>query len=305
VIDRKNFLSGDIYLLKQLESMIKYIVMVFVGACSFGILSTFAKLAYREGYSAAEITFSQAFISMVLLWLFTFLQRKTGQPANRNIWLSLLLTGATIGLTTFVYYLSVLYIPASLAVVILMQFTWMGALLEWIFFKKKPGWKQITIMVLILGATVLASGLLNIHAKEIPLKGILLALGSALLYAMYIVASSRTIKQISSLRKSAIIMTGSALGIFIANAGTLVADNHLNMELLKWALFFAMFGTIIPQVLFAKGIPGAGAGISAIIMTVELPVAVITAHIILNEPVTLTQWIGIIVMLLAMTLMKV
>lgn len=288
--------------------MIKYIAMVFAGACSFGILSTFAKLTYREGYSAAEITFSQAFISMLILWAFTSLLDKTNHTTtalnNRKIWISLLLTGATIGLTTFVYYVSVLYIPASLAVVILMQFTWMGTLLEWLCFKKKPGWEQITVMVLILGATVMASGWLNIHAEEIPLKGILYALGSALLYAIYVVASSRTIKQISSLRRSAIIMTGYTLGIFIVNARALLADSHFNVALLKWALFFAMFGTLIPQVLFAKGIPRVGAGISAIIMTVELPVAVITAHVLLQEPVTFTQWIGIIVMLLAMAFMN-
>lgn len=284
--------------------MIKYIVMVFAGACSYGILSTFAKLTYREGYSAAEITFSQAFISMAILWVFTLLQRKQA-AVSREAWLSLLLTGATIGVTTFVYYVSVLYIPASLAVVILMQFTWMGTLLEWLFFKKKPGLMQIIIIAFILGATVLASGFLDIHTKEIPLQGILYALGSAFLYAVYVVASSRMIKQVSALQKSAIIMTGYTLGILLVNAGTLLTENHFNIALLKWALFFAVFGTIIPQVLFAKGIPRVGAGASAIIMTVELPVAVLTAHVVLNEPITFIQWIGIIIMLIAMALMNV
>jgi len=290
--------------------MIKYIAMVIAGACSYGILSTFGKLAYRDGFSAAEITFSQAFISMVVLWSFCSLQNRINHKAtplriNRKIWISLLLTGATIGLTTFVYYLSVLYIPASLAVVLLMQFTWMGTLLEWLWFKKKPGRGQIMIIVLILGATVMASGLLNIHTEQIPLKGILYALGSALLYAVYVVASGRTISQVSSLQRSAIIMTGYTLGIFVVNAHVLWTIDHFNLLLLKWALFFGVFGTLIPQVLFSKGIPKVGAGVSAIIMTVELPVAVITAHILLHEPVTCYQWIGIIAMLLAMALMNV
>lgn len=279
--------------------MIKYILMVFAGACSFGILSTFAKLAYREGYSAADLTFSQAFVAMVVLWALTLLQDKT-RPALKIRW-SLLFTGATIGITTFVYYVSVRYIPASLAVVILMQFTWIAALLEWLFFKKKPGLEQLIIMVVILGATVMASGFLDLHSREIPLKGILFALGSALLYAVYVVASSRVNADISSLRKSAVIMTGSTLGIFIVNAPVLLTTSHFN---LKWALFFAFFGTIIPQVLFVKGIPKVGAGISAIIMTVELPVAVMTAHLLLHEPVTFTQWIGIIIMLIAMAVMN-
>lgn len=284
--------------------------MVFVGACSFGILSTFVKLAYREGYTAAEITFSQAFISMIILWLLVLFRDKTDLPDPSplklwKIWTSLLLTGAAIGLTTFVYYISVSYIPASLAVVILMQFTWMGALLEWLCFKKNPGRVQLIIMGLIVGATVLASGLVNNHAGAIPVKGIMYALASALLYAIFIVANSRVKNQIPLLRKSAIIMTGYTLGIFIVNAPVLWSHMHFDYGLLKWIIFFGIFGTMIPQLLFAKGIPQVGAGISAIIMTVELPVAVITAHALLNEPVGLLQWSGIALMLLAMGILNV
>jgi drug/metabolite transporter (DMT)-like permease len=289
--------------------MIKYISMVFAGACSFGILSTFVKLAYREGYSAAEITFSQAFISMIILWLLVLFRGRTDQLSPSpfkiwKIWTSLLLTGAAIGLTTFVYYISVRYIPASLAVVILMQFTWMGALLEWLFYKKNPGRAQLIIMALIIGSTVLASGLANNHTGVIPLQGVLYALASALLYAIFIVANSRVKNQVSFLRKSAIIMTGYTLGVFIVNARALLTNNHFDYGLLKWILFFGMFGTMIPQLLFAKGIPQVGAGISAIIMTVELPVAVITAHALLNEPISAVQWLGISLMLIAMGLMN-
>ena len=50
----------------------------------------------------------------------------------------LLFTGSAIGLTNFFYYESVSYISASLAIVILMQFTWFSLLLEWLIFKSKP-----------------------------------------------------------------------------------------------------------------------------------------------------------------------
>lgn len=302
--------------------MTKYIVMVFAGACSYGILTTFAKLAYREGYSAAEITFSQAIVSMFALWLLASFRGSRGatdpyrsatakdqsrfiRPTGTSVWWPLLLTGVAIGLTTLVYYLSVRYISASLAIVILMQFTWIGALLEWLCYKKKPGGVQVIIMVVIVGATIVASGFTNSRQMVVSVPGVLLALGAALLYAMYVVANSRTPKQISPFRKSAIIMTGSAVAIFAANAVPLLANNHFDLRLLKWALFFSLFGTVIPQVLFSKGMPHIGAGVSAIILTAELPVAVITAHVVLHEPVSAGQWAGIVVMLLAMASMNI
>jgi drug/metabolite transporter (DMT)-like permease len=276
--------------------MFKYILMVFAGACSFGILSTFVKLAYRQGYTAADITFSQALISMLVLWLLVLAQQKKVRVSAKDLSF-LLFTGAAIGITTFVYYISVHYISASLAIVVLMQFTWLSALLDWLLFKKPASRTQIIIMLVIIAASILAGGLTSLHAS---LKGVLIALGAALLYAIYVVANSRTVRNISPLYKSAVIMTGSALGILLVNANSI---SHFDFPLLKWALFFALFGTIIPQVLFARGIPKIGAGISAVIMTAELPVAVITVHIVLHEHVSFMQWIGIIVMLMAIVIM--
>lgn len=282
--------------------MTRYIFMVFAGACSFGILSTFVKLAYREGYSAAEISLSQAFTGLLVLWVLHFFFRK-----DKGFALSwpVLFTGAAIGLTTFFYYVSVMYIPASLAIVLLMQCTWMGILLDWMLFKKHPGWVQGFVTLLILAGTIMASGVVTNPAREISMKGVCYALCSALMYAGFIVANSRTGQHIETLKKSVIIMLGSTLSIFIVNAHQLVVSNHFDLGILKWALFLALFGTIIPPVLFAKGIPKVGAGISGIVMTAELPVAVICSHIVLNEPVGWLQWAGVMVMLLAIVLLHV
>jgi drug/metabolite transporter (DMT)-like permease len=76
--------------------------MVFAGACSFGILSTFVKLAYREGYTAAEISFTQALAGMVVLWILYLLRQRRREKTTPGQWGWLLLTGASIGLTSFV-----------------------------------------------------------------------------------------------------------------------------------------------------------------------------------------------------------
>lgn len=289
--------------------MTRYIVMVFAGACSFGILSTFVKLAYRKGYSAATIAASQAFTGLVVLailfWLFK--RRQPGHAAfqlARQHWMPLFFTGIAIGLTTFVYYVSVQYIPASLAIVLLMQFTWMGMLLEWLLHRKRPGWLQVVATVVILAGTIMAGGLLPLHAVAWPIKGILYALASALFYAIYVVANSRTSNGLHPVAKSVVIMLGSTTGIVLVNARSLMTDSYIDAGLIPWALFLALFGTIIPPVLFAKGIPKIGAGISAIIMTAELPVAVICSHLLLQEPVDAWQWTGVVIMLVAIGILQ-
>jgi drug/metabolite transporter (DMT)-like permease len=284
--------------------------MVFAGACSFGILSTFVKLAYREGYAAAEISASQAFTGMLVLWVWVWLRSKKQQaPLTltpiKSCWWQALLTGAAIGLTTFLYYVSVRYIPASIAIILLMQFTWMGVLFDRIFFNKKADAIQLITIAIILTGTIMASGMNNIQVDAPFIKGALCALASAFFYALYVVANSRYGNALPAPQKSAMIMTGSTLGILIVNVQQLVVGSHFDTGIIKWALFLAVFGTIIPPVLFAKGIPKIGAGISAIIMTAELPVAILCAHLILGEKLSTVQWAGIIIMLLAIVWMNV
>lgn len=290
--------------------MNKYILMVFTGACSFGILSTFVKLAYREGYTPAEISFTQAFIGMTVLWLLVFIQERrkndiAADQIERTPWWSLLFTGAAIGWTTFVYYVSVQYIPASVAIVLLMQFTWISMLLEWCFFNQKPAGSQLAVTAVILTGTFMASGWLNTQAGTLSVTGILYALGSALLYAVYVVANSRLSNNVHPLKKSAVMMIGSSMGIFVVNASSLITSIHVDVSLIKWAVFLAIFGTIIPPVLFARGIPKTGVGLSAMLMTAELPVAVICSHIVLREEVGTVQWLGILVMLLSILVLNV
>lgn len=289
--------------------MTKYILMVFAGACSFGILSTFVKLAYKEGYTAAGISLAQAFTGMLVLWLWVYIRKLWRQEAVsravlRGCWWQVAGTGTAIGLTTFVYYTSVHYIEASLAIVLLMQFTWMSVLLERILFKKKADALQLITIALILAGTLMASGMPPVRANGPLLKGTLYALASAFLYALYVVANSRCGNALPAPQKSALIMTGSTIGIGLVNVQSLTTGHHFDAGLLKWALFLAVFGTIIPPVLFAKGIPKIGAGISSIIMTAELPVAMLCAHLLLGEKISGLQWTGILLMLLAIVWMN-
>src|SRR6218665_119260 len=117
--------------------MNKYIIIVALGALSFGMLSSFAKIAYGEGYSPAEITLTQALVGTLILWSIALFKKfKNGNKLVLD-W-KLLLAGTTMGSSAYTYYLSVAYIPASLAIVLLMQITWLSILVEWIVFKKKP-----------------------------------------------------------------------------------------------------------------------------------------------------------------------
>lgn len=279
-------------------------LLVFAGACSFGILSTFVKVAYSQGHTADNIAGSQALCGALVLWALYLLRKPATGPSSSKAW-EVLPAGASIGMTSYLYYLSVQYIPASVAIIFLMQFTWIGLLLEWIIYRKRPGRVHVLSICLIAAGTVMASGMLTQQAAPLPLKGILLVIASAAVYAVYVIVSGRVGNDMPVLKKSAMMMTGSAIAILLVARPGFIFQMDVWPALAGWSIFLALFGTIIPPVLFSAGIPRIGTALSAIIMTAELPVAILTSHLVLKEQVSLLQWCGVAIMLLAMILPNV
>lgn len=284
---------------------LKYIFMVLLGGTMYGTMSSFVKLSYTHGFNAAELSFWQAFLAALLLGLCAFFSRKNtnDQLVHKNV-LPLLLTGCAIGLTNFLYYKSVQYIPASLAIVILMQFTWLSLLLEWTVFARKSSRIELLTVFFILIGTVMAGGVIETEEWTFSFHGVWLALCSSMTYAVYIVANGRVGKSVRWQSKSMAIMVGSSSCIFAINSGIIVDGSYLCDEFMLWAVFLAVVGTTIPTALFAAGISKIGAGISSILMTIELPVAILCARIVLKEHITPLQAAGILVMLASIAAMN-
>lgn len=285
--------------------MLKGIILVLFGACSFGILSTFVKLAYADGYSLSDVTGTQAFFGAILLWLFYFIQTKIGKkvyPKSETHWFKLLAAGTFTGLVSMFYYQCVKLVPASLAIILLMQFVWISVLLELFIYKKKPSKMQILAVAIILGGTVLASGFTEAKANNIHVEGIVYGMLAALCYAIFLMLNGKLGNDYPPLKKSALMITGACILIFIVLPPTFLVNGNLSGSLLKWGIILAVFGTFIPPLCFASGIPRIGLTLSSILSSAELPVAVLMSSLVLHEEVNLIRWIGVVVILSALIL---
>lgn len=287
--------------------MLKGILLVLFGACSFGILSTFVKLAYAEGYTLGDVTGTQALFGAVLLWSIYLIQRKTKskeakKPIIKTHWLKLVLAGTFTGLVSLTYYQCVKLIPASIAIILLMQFVWISVLLEFIFFKKRPNRLQILAILFILVGTVAASGYYENSGGNLNLLGIGYGLVAALCYAVFLMLNGNLGNEYPPIQKSALMITGACILIFLVLPPAFLFNGALGGSLLKWGLILAIFGTVIPPLCFASGIPKVGLTLSSILSSVELPVAVSMSALVLQEEVSLIKWIGVIIILSAMIL---
>jgi len=279
-------------------------IAVFIGAASFGILSTFVKLAYEKGFTLAEVTGIQAALGAFILWVLWLIVkiRKANKQALLNntsktpTW-KVIASGSCTGLVSILYYKSVELVPASMAIVLLMQYIWIGQLLELMVFKIKPSISQIVLIICILGGTILATGLMEDPIDSFSLEGIIYGLLAATAYAIFIILSGRIGNDYPVLHKSALMITGALLLIILILQpfSLFQAETLLNIQV--YGLILAVFGTVIPPLLFAYGMPKTGYSLGAVLTAVELPIAVCMSYFVLNESVSWLKWLGVLFIL--------
>lgn len=282
--------------------MFRGILFVFLGACSFGILSTFVKLAYQEGFSLGEVTGAQAGFGLSVLWGIVLVRQISKKEMHVSSWvdkLKLLAMGTSTGMVSILYYKCIETVPASIAILLLMQFTWISLLFEAIRKKKAPSAVEIGTVVLILFGTALAGRLFSEATLVYDWIGILYGLGAAFCYALFILINNAAGNNLHPTLKSAILLSGACLLIFAIFPPLFLVNGALGNGLLKWGLALSLFGTVIPPLFYAYGTPRTGLALGAILSTAELPVAVLMSSIVLKEEVTFVQWLGVVVILSA------
>ena len=276
-------------------NLTKFGILVFLGGCCYGILSTFVKLAYSNGFIINEVLGSQFLFGTIFIWLIAlFIKDKRIQVKHVLI---LLLCGTTMGLTGLFYYQSLQYIDASIAIILLFQFTWIGILLDTVFNKVKPDRIKVVAVCLLLFGSILASGLLGAQGATFSLIGTIWGLMSAITFAMFIFVSGRVATTVHPIVRSAVMSTGGAIFILLLFPPTFLISGALMEGLWVYGAILGFFGVLLPPILFNVGMPKVGSGLGTILSASELPTAVFMSLLVLKEVVTLVQWVGVMIIL--------
>jgi drug/metabolite transporter (DMT)-like permease len=289
------------------NNILKGVFFVAFGATSYGMLATFVKMAYSEGYTTAEVTTSQfvlGILGVLLINAFQKIKHKENvvKATPKNIF-NLMLAGTSLGMTSLFYYLAVKYIPVSIGIVLLMQTVWMGVLLEMILEKKLPSKQKIIAVFIVLMGTVLATNIINNDIK-LDWRGIAWGVLAAASFTTTMFTANRVAIGISSAQRSLYMLLGGAVIVFsFALATQTTAFNFAIF--IKWGIILALFGTIIPPMLMNIGFPLTGIGLGSIVSAIELPVSVMMAYILLNEKVIFLQWVGIVLIIIAIIIMNI
>ncbi|MFK9090846.1 EamA family transporter [Bacillus salipaludis] len=268
-----------------------YALIVLLGGCCYGALSTFVKLAYTAGFTMAEVTGSQYLMGTLLIWIVALFSKKKKLTLAKIG--KLLISGIPLGLTGLFYYQSLQSLSASLAVIFLFQFVWIGSLFEWFFYRKTPTiGKAVSIGILVIGS-ILAAGVITEGSGQMTWQGTVWGLLSALTYTTFIFLSSSVEKETPAVQKSALFATGGLVTVLLLVHPTELFHLPVLIGVAPYGLYLGLLGVALPPLLFTIGMPHIGPGLGTILTSSELPVAVILSSLVLTEHVSMSQWLGV------------
>jgi drug/metabolite transporter (DMT)-like permease len=266
-----------------------------LGALGFAFKSVLIKSAYRYGVDAETLLcLRMGYALPWLLLMALLLERHEPMTLVRRDWNELAVLGL-LGyyLSSYLDFLGLRYISASLERIVLFIYPTLVVLLSALFLRR-----PITRNVAILLAASYAGVALSVMGDLKPgvqgtALGVALVLGSALCYATYLMRSGRTVARLGSTRVTA-YATSIACVICVLQFFTLkpLSALHQPWQVHALAISMSVFSTVLPIWLYTEATRRLGASTTAMIGSLGPIFTLMLAYAFLEESVSLAQWVG-------------
>ena len=279
------------------ESQLTGTLFALLAAFGFSLKAILVKLAYAwHGVDAIALLALRMLFALPFFLALAWQTRASGARLSAGDWLRL----GWLGLTGY-YLASILdfwglaYITAGLERLILFTYPTLVVVIgAWLGRRTVARREGLALALSYAGiALAFASDLRLSTDRAALLLGSGLVFGSAVAYALYLLASGATIARVGARRTAAyamLISTGLVLAQFVVTQPLAALRQPLSIYGL--ALAMAVFSTVLPSVLLAEAIKRSGAGRVALIGSAGPIITIYLGVVALGEPATGVQLVG-------------
>ncbi len=259
---------------------------IVLSAAGFGAMAIFAKLAYQDGVSLSTMLFLRFTFAGLLLAAWGMAHGQAWPRGRDLLWL-LAMGGVGYVGQSYCYFSALQHASAGLVALLLYLYPAIVTLLSALAFGRSigpaRGW---AVAVALAGTALTVGGDLNTE----PL-GIVLGIGAALIYSIYILAGEGVMRRVPPLPAATVVMLAAAAvyGGAAFNAG--LAPPATSAGWLA-VLAIAIFSTLLAILGFLKGMEKLGATDASTLSTLEPLITIGLAAVVLGEVVSEVQLLG-------------
>ena len=270
---------------------------------TYGLNPLFGVPLMKNGAAIESILFFRYAIAVLFLGLFLLLSKQSFKISRKEAGV-LLVLGLLYTSSSIFLFEAYNYIASGLATTIIFLYPVLVAIIM-VFLKVVPSWPVWLSIILTFAGVVIMTQSDSTHTIN-PI-GVILSLGSALVYALFIVIinRSKTIRKISNslltfyaLTVGAIIFLGK---IIISDIDITAGINH-NMAWLN-LVGLALLPTVVSTATLAIATRNIGATKASVLGVFEPVTAILIGTIVFGEALTTNIIVGILLSIAAITFM--
>ena len=285
-----------------------YLILPILAGIMFGSSGIFVRTLTQNGIDSTTLLFLRFSIAIIPILLAILLTDKELIRIDlSDIPLFLACSICIIGLN-LCYNESMNSIPLSLAAVLLSLAPIYVLIFAYILFREKITSKKLICMFLAIFGCLLMTGALEDSLTSIPLFGILLGIGAGLFWAIYLMASKKSIetgKHTYTILFYSIIFISIAL-IPFTDFGQITSFVSINPLLtIMFLIIHSTFSFALPYILSTVSLNYMDSGVSSILLSGAEPfAALIFGLLIYSEIPTILMFCGFILSIIAMMLLS-
>jgi len=265
---------------------IGFIQIILSGIC-FGALGFFGKKAYQANILPGELLALRYSISALITFTIILLINPKSLLLSRFEMISSLLLGI-FGYALFsnMFFIALSGLSASLTVLLLYTYPVMVAILSQFILKEKLDKKSyLALFLTSLGMLGLVWGEWSVSDK----KYILIGLGSAFFYSLYIMYSRKYLKDVKALPSSFYVQLGAGFILSSIHFSSLSRPLEIIQEHGFLVVSMAIICSLFAMTLFLAGLRSLTSSEASILSTTEPLSGVIMAILFLGENLSLLQ----------------
>lgn len=265
------------------------VLFVAVAGILYGTLVILGKLAYETGITTLPLLVLRYGIAAAVMWAALLAFRPSLlhlAPRDRALGVGL---GLLYASQSFVYFWGFRTVDAAVTGILFNTFPLWVAVLAAAFLRERLTPEVVAALGLGVVGTFLTTGF---GFGAFDGYGALLILGSAFGYSTYVVAARKTTAQLPSEAIAAHVFLGSAVAFLAAGALTGGLPVGVALDSLAYAVALAVVATLLPILLFLKGLKIIGASRAGVIGTLEPLVTVLLAWAVLGSILGPLQLVG-------------
>ena len=281
--------------------------LVILAAFFYGINVVISKTAYSEGADPMFVLAARFFIASIMFWTYSLLSggREKVRASKEQLKILLVIGGIVYAGFSMFYYNSINYIPVSLASVIFYLYPVIVNLFMIKILKERMAQKQLFALIM---ATVGCILMVWSPVSNFNVFGILLAFGACFSFSTHLILlGSRFSEKLNSLDSLTVTTYITTTATITLIAVALVTDSfpaYVTPKAWIAILASAFFSTFLSNLLFFTGIRETGSSKAAILSTLEPVVSVALGVILLKEILTLFQFSGVAMIIVAVLIIN-